>query len=167
MAQMRNALRALTTATSSPGEALSAFNDYTCAQLDDEMATVVFLEIDPASRIVRYASAGHPPPLLIHGAQGPLYLRDALGPPVCVLPGHRYLTASVRIDDPVCLVAYTDGLVERRGEPIDVGLGRLQQVAGSQVPDAERLCAELVKRLLGDEDLSDDAVVLVATADQG
>lgn len=166
MAQVRNALRALATTAASPADALSALNAYLCAQLPDEMATVVFVLVDRAAGVVRYANAGHLPPLLLPGEARPVYLQEGLGPPVGVEPGTRYRNSTVAIGPTSSIVIYTDGLVERRDEPIDLGLRRLARAVGGGPaepgPGAEQLCEQVVDRLVGGVALTDDAVVVVA-----
>jgi serine phosphatase RsbU (regulator of sigma subunit) len=161
MAQLRNALRAFATHIADPGDALGAFSDYMCKQLPEHMATVVYVVVDQAAGRLQYANAGHPPPLLRRDG-GRDYLQDVLGPPAGVLPGHTYTTATVALDGRTRLVCYTDGLIERRGEPIDSGLRRLEGVAADGAGNAHTCCSAVLKALIGQAELDDDAVALVA-----
>ena len=61
------------------------------------------------------------------------------------------------------LVAFTDGLVERRGEPLEVGLDRLRGVL-TEVGDGEDVGLALVARLAVDSE--DDVCVLTLRMDQ-
>ena len=58
---------------------------------------------------------------------------------------------------------YTDGLVERRGEPIEAGLERLVAACRNGSSDPEELCDELLDLLLDEHSNHDDAALLVAT----
>jgi serine/threonine protein phosphatase PrpC len=61
------------------------------------------------------------------------------------------------------LILYSDGLVERRGEAIDVGLRRLAGAAASGPADPPALCAHLLSEALPDgAGLHDDVTVMVA-----
>ena len=59
------------------------------------------------------------------------------------------------------LVLYTDGLVERRGEPLDAGLERLARVvlAGPDSPDELR--AHVLEQLVGSGEPADDVTAVV------
>jgi len=123
-------------------------------------ATVVCAVIDRSIGEITYSRAGHPPPLL-SGPEGSRWLDQGLALPLAIVEdlGRREATAHMGPDD--VLVLYSDGLVERRGESIDVGLDRLSQAvvgrAGEQV-------AELADGLLHDmvgEGSRDDVVVIV------
>ena len=63
------------------------------------------------------------------------------------------------------LVVYTDGLVERRGETLDEGLGRLRRVALDGPEDLEALANHLLEALLPEEGPSDDVALAVAAVD--
>ena len=58
------------------------------------------------------------------------------------------------------MLLYTDGLVERRGEAIDVGLERLREALGAGPADLERLCSHVLDRAVGSRDAQDDIALL-------
>ena len=62
-----------------------------------------------------------------------------------------------------CLVMFTDGLVERRDRPFDVGVGQVAAVlAGlSKQVTTDELTDMLLHALLGDGDCHDDVAILV------
>ena len=70
-------------------------------------------------------SAGHLPPLLISDGGG-TFITSAVGVPIGVNTGATYTSTAVSTPPAATLLAFTDGLVERRGESIDTGLARLQ-----------------------------------------
>jgi hypothetical protein len=89
-------------------------------------------------------------------------LDGIVGPPLG-LPGATYEPGEARFPAGASLVAYTDGLIERRDRPIDARLAELVEAAPAGAgtgPDG--LCDWLVFELLAGEDLSDDAALLVA-----
>jgi sigma-B regulation protein RsbU (phosphoserine phosphatase) len=53
---------------------------------------------------------------------------------------------------------FTDGVVERRGEHLDVGLERLRDTVTAGSP--HRGCTRIVTRMMGDDQLDDDFAVL-------
>jgi anti-anti-sigma factor len=129
-------------------------------------ATLVYAIVDPGARQLRFASAGHPPPLLVTAAGEPRYLEEARGVPLDRSLGFVYEDAVVTLPDFATLVLYSDGAIERRGEPLDAGMGRLADaaVAGARLePDA--LCSALLETLIDDSrPLRDDVALLVARA---
>jgi serine phosphatase RsbU (regulator of sigma subunit) len=57
------------------------------------------------------------------------------------------------------LVAFTDGLVERRGEALDVGLARLRGIAIKQQLPLEDLLLKIASELASDDHHDDTAIV--------
>jgi serine phosphatase RsbU (regulator of sigma subunit) len=117
---------------------------------------------DPGNERLRYASAGHPPALLVPAAGPAQLLGGALGPPLG-LPGARYEAEDQAFPSGAALVAYTDGLIERRDQVIDDRLADLVTAASSCAGTGpDDLCDRLVFELLAGRDLFDDAALLVA-----
>jgi serine phosphatase RsbU (regulator of sigma subunit) len=147
---------------------VARLNDYTCLFKPDAFATVFVAVFDPGRGLLRYARAGHPPALLVDRAGAAQVLEEGLGPPLGV-PGARYEAAEQEFPAGASLVAYTDGLIERRDEPIDARLADLMAVASAAGAGAEPegLCDRLVFELLAGKDLTDDAALLVATRHDG
>jgi len=163
MASLRGGLRAFATVETCPARMIARLNDYTCLFKPDAFATVFVAVLDPGAGRLRYARAGHPPALLVDRAGGAQVLDDGLGPPLG-LPGARYEPAEHEFPAGASLVAYTDGLIERRDEPIDARLADLVNAASTRPgADPEGLCDQLVFELLAGKDLTDDAALLVAT----
>ncbi|WP_435135520.1 PP2C family protein-serine/threonine phosphatase [Actinacidiphila sp. bgisy144] len=126
MGMLRAALSAAIRVADSPSGALETLGRYARAQ-DGAVATTTFTcQLFPGSRLLMYSSAGHPPPLLVHSDGSCELLDQATDPPLGVRMEHvprPQATADYRDGD--LLVLYTDGLIERRGEDIDAGIGRL------------------------------------------
>jgi len=123
--------------------------------------TCVYAVIDPAAGTCTFANAGHPPPILVRDRVAHV-LDLPHGPPIGTMgrdtPSYVSHTVSLRAGDTIIL--YTDGLVERRREVLDVGIDRLRRrasdITGALVLDAGRLIADMV----GDQSYDDAAVVL-------
>lgn len=87
-------------------------------------ATCLLVRVDPARRVATFSSAGHPPPA-VFAADGTGDLIDVpVGPPLGTGFG-GYEPATRRLTHDETLLMYTDGLVERRDEDIDVSIARL------------------------------------------
>jgi serine phosphatase RsbU (regulator of sigma subunit) len=163
MGMLRSALSAAIRALERPAQALEVLGLYARSVEGALNTTVVKVMIDPRSRLIIYSSAGHPPPLLGH-ADGTCELLDqATDPPLGARPEHvprpqaglNYLPGDV-------LVLYTDGLIERRGEDIDAGLGRLIETLGRCVAYApERLADALLAGLGVPGGARDDIALIV------
>jgi stage II sporulation SpoE-like protein len=166
MASLRAALRAFAIVEAEPAAILSRLNDYTCQFKPDAFATVFVGVFDPTEERLRYASAGHPPALLLDGSSSPHLLGDALGPPLG-LPGVRYESETRGFPVDAALLAYTDGLIERRDESLDSRLADLVAAAAAGGSSPEELCDRVVFELLAGRDLSDDAALIVASRDPG
>ncbi|SFC39143.1 PP2C family protein-serine/threonine phosphatase [Streptomyces aidingensis] len=129
MGMLRSALSAAIRALARPAPALEALGGYARSVEGAMGTTAVQVLVDTGNRLLTYSSAGHPPPLLGH-PDGSLELLDgATDPPLAVRPQHvPRPQASLPYAPGDTLLLYTDGLVERRGEDIDVGVTRLGDV---------------------------------------
>jgi serine phosphatase RsbU (regulator of sigma subunit)/anti-sigma regulatory factor (Ser/Thr protein kinase) len=145
MAQLRNAFRAYAFEHASPAEVVRAMLRHVP---DDEMVTTVCVAIDPYTQEYRYSLAGHPPPLLVdHGAGTVSRLKDAGAPPLGFTSAIEVVEASGTLPHEATLIAYTDGLVERREANIDEGIDGLAS-ALERAPATAESVDELATRLL-------------------
>jgi anti-sigma regulatory factor (Ser/Thr protein kinase) len=127
----------------------------------DEMVTAICLSIDPYTGEVRFASAGHPPALLLDG-------NDVTRFAVATTPPLGYVDPADIVDEQAVLrfgstaVLYTDGLVERRGHSIDEGIARVAEtLAGSGWTSADALGDALLEGVEGETGQQDDIALLV------
>ncbi|MFG3340706.1 PP2C family protein-serine/threonine phosphatase [Glycomyces sp. NPDC048151] len=126
MGMLRSVLNAAVRALERPAHALEVLGLYARTMEDALNSTAVEAMVDPASKLIIYSNSGHPPPILVHPSGECDLLDQVLDPPLgarpqhvpCSQAGHPYAWGDT-------LVLYTDGLIERRGEDIDVGLRRL------------------------------------------
>jgi serine phosphatase RsbU (regulator of sigma subunit)/anti-sigma regulatory factor (Ser/Thr protein kinase) len=160
MGQMRNAFRAYAYDHTSPAELLRRMRRHISG---DEMATAVCLAIDPYTQELTYASAGHPPSLLCDGASGTVTRLDGAGaPPLGYAQAEAIQDADFALPAGATLVAYTDGLIERRGWSIDVGIDLLAEVlAVSAAQRTEDLAATIVADVAATVDSGDDIALLI------
>ncbi|MYW66075.1 SpoIIE family protein phosphatase [Streptomyces sp. SID8379] len=150
MGQLRTALRSYALVQGEdPVAVLSNLNALTADMALTDLATVLYLTVDPVRRLARVASAGHCPPLLVDGS-GASFVGAGQGVPLGVLDDWQAEESSFELPEGSLLVLYTDGLVERRGEELGVGLERLRQAALSAPEELDELCAHLVERCAED-----------------
>jgi phosphoserine phosphatase RsbU/P len=99
-----------------PGDVLSTLNQaYQMDSHNDLYFTIWYGVYEPSARRLRYASAGHPSPILVRGAKGESGARAALrakGPVLGVLPGVRYRAEESVLDAPARLYVFSDGVYE-------------------------------------------------------
>ncbi|MET8907384.1 SpoIIE family protein phosphatase [Micromonospora sp. NPDC004551] len=163
MGQLRNALRAYVLEGYDPGEALTRLNRLVGSTEGGSFATVVCLRFAPRTGRLRYASAGHPSPLLIRGGDA-VFLHDrALGPPVGAIPGTVYGTVDGELAPGSRLLLYTDGLIEDRQAGIDAGLGQLRADATTPGEHVADLVDAVVERV-AERTRHDDVAVLALEA---
>jgi serine phosphatase RsbU (regulator of sigma subunit)/anti-sigma regulatory factor (Ser/Thr protein kinase) len=161
MGRLRTAVAALAPDCASPVEVLDQLDDFACKSTAMHYSTACFAVLDPATGVVEHASAGHPPILLVDPEHGARYLEGGLSWPLCAASGTRTPHGEAKLEPGATLLLYSDGLVERRGEPIDVGLERLAAAAyRARDLEPEQLCRAVVADLVHGERIQDDVVVL-------
>ncbi|MGW3359328.1 SpoIIE family protein phosphatase [Streptomyces bungoensis] len=163
MGMLRSALSAASRAVAGPARALEVLGLYARSVEGALAATAVSVLVDPRARVVVYSSAGHPPPVLMHPDGTCQLLDQATDPPLGARPAHvSRPQAGVPYRSGDVLVLYSDGLIERRGEDIDVGLHRLTgTLAGCLGLDPQRLADTLLERLGLSQGAPDDIALVV------
>jgi serine phosphatase RsbU (regulator of sigma subunit)/integral membrane sensor domain MASE1 len=159
MARLQSALRIVAQTADGPAGVLDDLDRVSALIADSGMTTVGFADYDPATQLLRYACAGHPPPLLVtEGAAE--YLWEGRSMPLGLGQGQRRHSECV-VSDRATLVWYTDGLVERQGEHISTNMDRLVDAAVAARPgDPDDLCRHLMRHMVDDKTLGDDTVIL-------
>ena len=158
MAQLRTAGRVSALDGRDPAGILTAQNSLMITAGLGPFATSVFAIFDPATGEVAWAYAGHLPPLHISGPDAVL-LQFPERPPLGVVDVPDYVTDRVTLGEDDRFVLYTDGLVERRGESLTVGLERLREHVPT-VGDAAATCRSLLDSLGVAAGGGDDVCVL-------
>jgi serine phosphatase RsbU (regulator of sigma subunit) len=129
MAQMRSAVRAFVAVDPDPGTVLVRL-DRLFAQYDiDQLVTMLYAVADPARDEIVVANAGHPAPVVLRadGTQSVLEVTDHL---LLGAGGTERRAAAFPFGPGDIVLAFTDGLIERRDEDIDVGQRRLEAACG-------------------------------------
>jgi chemotaxis family two-component system sensor kinase Cph1 len=166
MAQLRNILRAYVAEGGGPAEALERLDRYMLRNLRRTIATVACAVIDTTTSTLRISHAGHVPALLVTPDGADFVPLD--GDSLLGFQAGRRTERIVQLAAGDTLALYTDGLVETRRLPLDLGLAALRKeaadvLAGHRTDDP---ASELATRLLGAHH-DDDVTVLLAQRTAG
>ncbi|HEU4974634.1 MAG TPA: GAF domain-containing SpoIIE family protein phosphatase [Baekduia sp.] len=162
MGQVRAALHAYALEDPSPARVLGRLDRFVAAM--DITATAMLVVADGDGQML-VASGGHPPAVLID-AGGARMVRGALGPPLGVGIEHRR-EEHVALPQGARLLLYTDGLVERRDEGLDVSLEALRTIAAGAPPQLDLLCDRVLAALEPASGWPDDVALLAARRGAG
>jgi sigma-B regulation protein RsbU (phosphoserine phosphatase) len=158
MGRMRSALRAYALETRDPAEVLDRLDRKMQHFEPGALATVLYAVAEPTLDRVHIATAGHLPPVVALPGL-PAELADISADlMIGVAPGVQRQVTTVKIPPGTLLCLYTDGLIERPGEPIDDSLARLCQVVAAEPADA--CCVTVMGALVGSEQARDDIALL-------
>ncbi len=167
MGQIRSALRAIALSGVGPGRALDLLDAFAEPLPDAHSATVVCAEVDLDDHTVRYACAGHLPPLLVGPDGAVSFLWDGRSTPLAAVSRHApRIEGEVTLEPCSRLLLYTDGLIERRDRGIDEGLDDLARLVSelASLPTREMVDTLMVV-MLEHELIRDDVCVLCLTVD--
>jgi anti-sigma regulatory factor (Ser/Thr protein kinase) len=122
------------------------------------MATVAYAVLDPDTGVLRLASAGHLPPLVV-GGENPRLLGVAAAPPLGAFPYASWEEQHINLAPGETIVFYTDGLVERPGVPLMDSIDRLLE-ATAEAGSAEEACRRAAENLIPPGRLRDDIAIV-------
>jgi GAF domain-containing protein/anti-sigma regulatory factor (Ser/Thr protein kinase) len=159
MGQLRTGLRAYALEGHPPGETLKRLDRLLQTISGRGMATAAYAVVDPATGALRYASAGHPPPVVVRGGEEASLLGVSAAPPLGTLPFATYHEVEARLEPGDTILLYTDGLVERRREALTNGLERLRALT-AVLATADQLCQRVTEQLVPPEGGEDDIAVV-------
>jgi anti-sigma regulatory factor (Ser/Thr protein kinase) len=163
MAQLRTAVRAYAADGHAPDAVVDRVNRLMLSLGPRAMTTLIYLVVDPAEKTLDIVSAGHPPALVIEPSGAANYLWPKVGIPLGAATTAVYAVETFPLPTGSTVLAYTDGLVERRDEVIDAGLERLRVLAAG-ADDVEALCAVIVETLVPEAHGDDIAFIAVRVA---
>ena len=165
MGQVRSLLRGISYSSGGSPSAVLTELDRSLAGLGvHTMATALVAHLEPAddgSMLLRWSSAGHPPPVLLDSSGGTRLLDGAeadllLG----VDPDSHREDRTTVLEPGTTVLLYTDGLVERRDRDIDAGTDELLRVLGECVAlPLDKVCDRVLRRMFL-PDAEDDVAVL-------
>ncbi|MDF5752050.1 SpoIIE family protein phosphatase [Spongiactinospora sp. TRM90649] len=157
MVVLRNALRGLATTGAGPGQLLAWLNLVAHHLADNITATAVCALYDPDTRVLRWARAGHLPPVLVRDDE-PEELPLIGGLLLGAVSEASYEEGDVQLHPGDTLLMFTDGLIERRDQALQHSQERF--LAGTRAGAAS--LDELLDRLLAhsESDTDDDTCLI-------
>jgi len=159
MGRIRSALRAYALQTADPAEVLDRLDRKMRYFEPDALATVLCAMVNPSRDQVRICSAGHLPPIIAHPGQPAAEAEIAPDVLIGVSSQKRRQVSTLDFPPGAVLCLYTDGLVERRDQPIDEGIGRLCAAVTAQDPEAG--CVAVMAAMAGYSLHTDDIALLM------
>ena len=160
MSATRGMLRSLAQTGSGPGEVLTRLNNMMIEDFPSgRFVTMVYAELDPSSRVLRIANAGHLAPLLVEPS-GHQWIKHEHGLPLGI-SASKFSETEVTLGEHSRIAFYSDGITEAEvdsGE--EYGAGRL--LAQMESPDVtpDGLLAD-VRKFANGTGLRDDATVIL------
>ncbi|OBH43057.1 SpoIIE family protein phosphatase [Mycobacterium mantenii] len=162
MGQLRSSARALLINGAEPAVLLDQL-DSAASLIPNAYCTTVFLAIlDTETGVLQYSNAGHMPAVLVGPEPGATkMLTDAASVPLAVRR-HEPRPQTTQVLPPgSTLMLFTDGLVERKHESIDDGIGRAAGVLAQTTTSPLDTVADVVLRELAPAGGYDDDVAMV------
>ena len=159
MGRLRHSYRAYALEGHGPAAVLARLTRHV---RQDDMATVLCLDIDADGRTLRYCAAGHLPAVLLDAERGTTTLLDVVSaPPLGVATADEFEDTTVALPKRPLLLAYTDGLIERRDIGLEERIASLSAVVREAAGgDADRFLSTVVERMRGDRTQADDLAIL-------
>jgi serine phosphatase RsbU (regulator of sigma subunit) len=158
MAALHFAIRGFISEGHPPGKILDTLSRLLSISRDKHFATVLCGLADIDRHEITIANAGHLPPLLI-GDGVSSFVSTQVGPPIGIDNDGPYQSVTIKVAPRTTMLAYTDGLVERSGEPLDVGLARLKNFAITDGESLDALLSTIVTELEHDGHNDDTAIL--------
>ncbi|EOD64289.1 PP2C family protein-serine/threonine phosphatase [Amycolatopsis vancoresmycina] len=159
MGRLRSALRAYALDCESPADVLAKLDRKANHFEHGAMATVAYGIIGPDREALTLSLAGHLPPVLALAGEPGRLVDAPPDPPIGLTIGApERRTTVVELPVGAVLAFYTDGLVERRDRPVDVGM--VQLAATVRGGDPDRVCARIMAAMIGNRAAQDDVALL-------
>ena len=157
MVAVRNSLRGLAITGASPATLLDWLNSAAAHFSDGVLGTTICGLYDPVDRTLHWARAGHLPPILVRdGKAEQLPLPEGLLLGADPRASYAEEVTSLRLGD--TLLLFTDGLIERRDEPIDDAIASLLGAASRPVGGISEYADHLLDQVASNTD--DDACLV-------
>jgi anti-sigma regulatory factor (Ser/Thr protein kinase) len=164
MGQLRSAVRAYARLDLPPADLLESLDGLVRDLGEDQIVTCIYAVFDPADRVLRFANAGHLPPIVVQpGEPGLVVAGEDANPPLGVGP-FNLVQRQIDLRPGSRVFLYTDGLVERRGEDLDEGIEALARRVGDQTGPVAGVPEQIVSAMLP-EGPDDDVALLIARVD--
>ena len=159
--RLRSALRAYALEGHDTARVVERLNRLLWTEAEEsQMATMLYVIVDPAASTVRWVNAGHPPPLLV-GRGEVSFLAGDSSVPLGVLPFPTYEEVTAPMEPGTAILLYTDGLIERPGHHLDDGLAELAERVREAPEDPAGLLDHLIDTLVPAGGAPDDVALLM------
>ncbi|GAA2544763.1 SpoIIE family protein phosphatase [Pseudonocardia hydrocarbonoxydans] len=163
MGQLRSALSAYLLQNHAPAEALTWLDRWSSRVPGARASTAICVVVDIRTGDLRWARAGHPPPLVLGPDGSSRFLQDARGTVLGVAGAPPFVEGRTTLAPGSTVILYTDGLVERRGEIVDDGFDRLAAAAARHCTEpVQRLVPAVLHAALDGAGPADDVALIVA-----
>ena len=160
MGRLRAALRALAFVNPLPEAVLRGLDRvFTATEEPDQIATLVYLLINPAARRAAVGAAGHLPLVLLRAGSQPELVDAGAGSTPLGWPEPR-AQKTMELGPGDILIGLTDGVVERRGFDLDEGLARVLECLEAPADSLSELVERVTTTMLGHTAGRDDATLL-------
>lgn len=150
MAAVRSGLALHAVTDSDPAVLLGRLDSFCVPEPSIRYGTAWAGAFDPVERILTYACAGHPSPLLVTGDK--VERLDGANTALVGIPQGDRFSTSVHIPFGASIVLYSDGLIETRRASIDEGLERLEAAVVEVGLDPDVLAAAMLAGSPKDDD---------------
>jgi PAS domain S-box-containing protein len=143
-----------------PALILDALDRFAHGPDGTDFSTAVCVVLDPTSGRLSYASAGHLPGIVVAPDGMVSRLFEAQSPPLGATLNLSRIDTAVHLEPGSLVLLYSDGLIERRGEPLDVGISRLERLlADNRAMSVSALSEFIVASLTAHTPPTDDIVI--------
>jgi PAS domain-containing protein len=160
MGRLRAALRALAFVDPLPEAVLRGLDRvFSATEEPDQIATLVYLLINPAARRAAVGGAGHLPLVLLRSGEEPVLVDAGSGSTPLGWPEPR-VQQTMELGPGDILMGLTDGMVERRGYDLDEGLARVLAAVAEPAESLDALVEQVTTTMLGHTAGRDDATLL-------
>jgi serine phosphatase RsbU (regulator of sigma subunit) len=159
MGRIRSALRAYALIDGRPERVLDLVDRKVDHFEIGTIATVACAISDPPYDSMQVAVAGHLPPVVASPGKPASLVEVPVSPPIGTSSADPRLSATINLEPETVVAFYTDGLVERRDESIDVGLDRLVDAVTPGPP--HRVASDIMRVLIGGTPSRDDIALVV------
>jgi anti-sigma regulatory factor (Ser/Thr protein kinase) len=163
MSQLRSALAMAAVREQDPSMAVDQVSAF-AARLPEALGSTLVYVVLNEDRTITWCSAGHPPPLA-EDANGLRYLSSPQRAPLAAQTQSAGPAETGALPPCGLLLLYSDGLVERRGEPFDASLDRLRATVAkhAELPVGQ-LCDAVLAEMRPEAGFPDDVALVAVRA---
>jgi hypothetical protein len=159
MGRIRSAIRAYSLLDEPPERVIDLVDRKVSHFEMRDIATVACAVVDPPYDTLTLAVAGHPPPVIAAPGQPASLVEVETSPPIGTRLSSERRSTTIPLAPESVVAFYTDGLIERRDESLDVGLERLRQAMTLGTP--QYVAREIMRHVIGSYVPHDDIALVV------